>query len=282
MRILLLLILLAWAGSLFLGSQSPVPSVPLPAPSHASGVSANWSGYVANAAHSYTQVGGSWVVPKPAAQDAALAGDATWAGIGGLATRDLIQAGTQATIEDGTTKYVAWYEMLPEGQHIIPLSIRPGDQISVSLAETLPNSWNLSFTDQTTGRHYATNLFYQSSRSSAEWIEEAPAMQVSDSLSLVPLDNFGTIHFSGGYAVADGARQSIAQAAGKSVTMIDGSFAALASPGALSADGASFAVARTDTPTTLAQSSLDDSRAYRREDEWGGGRRRVVVYVIGQ
>ena len=53
--------------------------------------------------------------------------DATWVGIGGVTSNDLIQAGTQAIIQKGQTSYEAWYELLPGYQTIIPLTINAGD-----------------------------------------------------------------------------------------------------------------------------------------------------------
>src|SRR4051812_44346743 len=65
--------------------------------------SLNWSGYVAGGSD-YTAISGSWVVPQ--VSGGTLSADATWVGIGGTASRNLIQAGTQAIVDyDGTVVY---------------------------------------------------------------------------------------------------------------------------------------------------------------------------------
>ena len=129
--------------------------------SNSSSVSANWSGYVADTAQSYTSVGGTWAVPAPmGAENTALATDATWVGIGGVKSHDLIQAGTQALIQDGQVSYSAWYETLPNTQRIVPLAIHGGDSVSVSLQETAPNLWHLSIINNTTGDSYVKDITY--------------------------------------------------------------------------------------------------------------------------
>ena len=49
---------------------------------------------------------GSWTVPNvtPSNSDAA---DATWVGIGGVSTSDLIQAGTDVNVQSGQVIYTA-------------------------------------------------------------------------------------------------------------------------------------------------------------------------------
>src|SRR4029077_16244236 len=82
----------------------------------------------------YTSVSGTWVIAKP---DANVAGiDATWVGLGGANTTDLIQAGTEETANgDGTVSYDAWTETLPQSTRTITLPVSGGDTISVSITE---------------------------------------------------------------------------------------------------------------------------------------------------
>ncbi|HEY6019963.1 MAG TPA: G1 family glutamic endopeptidase [Candidatus Paceibacterota bacterium] len=81
------------------------------------GASYNWSGYVADQGD-YSAVSATWVVPQaqyPTGSTADIAADATWVGVGGVDSRDLIQAGTQALVDSsGATQYQAWYELLPD------------------------------------------------------------------------------------------------------------------------------------------------------------------------
>lgn len=203
--------------------------------------SSNWSGYSATTG-SFTAVGGSWSVPQATgASAAALSADATWVGIGGVSGKDLIQAGTQNIVQNGTTTYEAWYELLPASPVQVPLAVHPGDAVTVSIAQQTDGQWQISFNDATTGQSYQTSVTYASSLSSAEWIEEMP----SDQRGPVPLDNFGSVSFSGGFAVQNGARVSISGSGAASVTMTMTGGQVLAAPSALGADGASFTVTRT-------------------------------------
>jgi hypothetical protein len=207
--------------------------------------SRNWSGYVATGGTSYTSVSGTWVVPSP---DAKVAGiDATWVGIGGANTTDLIQAGTEATVNaDGTVTYDAWTETLPQATRSISLGVSAGDTVSVTITEQSTGLWLIDMKNVTTGKTYTTTIRYNTSKSSAEWIQEAPSI----GRSIAPLDNFGSVKFTAGSVVVDGKKQTIGGAGAKAVTMADGANVPLAIPSAIGADGQSFAVNRTSNPGT--------------------------------
>src|SRR5207247_8806730 len=113
-------------------------------------------------------------------------------------------------------RYYAWIEMLPDYSKPIALSVHPGDSVSVSIAQQEPGSWLISFNNNTTGGTYNRTVQYQSSLSSAEWIEEAPS---SGRGSVLPLDNFGSVTFSNASATKDGHTRNLAQAGGKPVPM---------------------------------------------------------------
>jgi hypothetical protein len=218
----------------------------------------NWSGYQATGG-TFTSVSGTWTIPAVASANSTEA-DATWVGIGGVTSHDLIQAGTQAVINgSGAPAYQAWYEMLPQATTQVPLTVSPGDSMSISLAQTseasdgsgstpaMPAEWLVSIRDNTTGQSYQNSFAYNSSLSSAEWIEEMP----SDGQSFVPLDNFGSISFTGGTTTENGATQTMAGANAQEITMVNRAGQALASPSTLGADGESFAVTRSSaSPTT--------------------------------
>ena len=82
-----------------------------------------------------------------------------------------------------------------------------------------------------------------------DWVEEAPS---SGRGGVLPLDNFGTIQFSAGSAVKDGQPVTIAGAGARAITMIGSNDQALAVPSALSEDGTSFSIARTDAQANVA------------------------------
>jgi hypothetical protein len=209
--------------------------------------SRNWSGYVASG-DGYSAVSGTWSVPDPSLGGAAGVG-ATWVGIGGVQSRDLIQAGTQdVSSGTGRSQFQAWIEMLPQASHQVPLAVRPGDSVTVSIAEQSPGSgtWTVSFQNNTSGQTYQTNVRYASSQSSAEWIEEAPAA----GNGIVPLENFGTVEFGGATATANGQQIDLAQASPQPVSMLNGNGQALAVPSGIGSDGASFSVTRTSASAT--------------------------------
>ncbi len=215
-----------------------------------SNTSLNWSGYVATQG-TFTSVSGTWNVPSVTATTNNTA-DATWVGIGGVSTHDLIQAGTQAlTDQGGTVTYEAWYETLPQDMQSVPLPIHAGDSIGVSISQAAPLTssptvWQISFIDHTTGGTYTTNVSYNSSFSSAEWVEEMPTANIG----FIPLDNFGAISFTDGSAVVDGASATIAGANAQPISMITQAGETLATPSALGSDGASFTITRTNAVST--------------------------------
>jgi hypothetical protein len=168
--------------------------------------------------------------------------DATWVGIGGVSSNDLIQAGTETIPSSAGARYLAWYELLPGNSQTVPLAVSPGDSVSVSITRKSGDAWLISFANNTTGHTYQTEAAYDSSLSSAEWIEEIP---VANDVPL-SLDNFGSIDFSGGFAIKDGNAVTIAGSGAAPLTMESAAGAAEASPSALGADGSSFSVARTD------------------------------------
>lgn len=228
------------------GSASAVPAPPA-APISRSDTSNNWSGYAATGG-TFTAVSGTWTAPQVTA-DAGGAGDASWVGIGGADTRDLIQAGTEATVlGPGQVRYSAWIETLPQASQTVPLVVNPGDTVSVSITQQEGDNWLITLDNQTTGGHYQTTVRYASSRSSAEWIEEAP----SGGRRTLPLDNFGTVQFRDGSAVENGQRVTIAQAGARPITMIDRGGQPIASASALAGDGAGFSVSRVASAAPVA------------------------------
>jgi len=207
--------------------------------------SQNWAGYAATEG-GYTGVCATWNVP-----DIGLASpagiDAAWVGIGGVRSHDLIQAGTERTVLDnGSTKQEAWVELLPRPSETVPLAVTPGDTIRVSIDQQGPETWLVAFADITSGQVYQVTKRYASSLSSAEWVEEAPS---GGRRRTLPLDNFGTVRFSQVSVIHDTQVVTIAQSGAHAITMITPGGAALAVPSQIGADGQSFSVTRTKTPS---------------------------------
>src|SRR5579859_422155 len=209
-------------------------------------MSRNWAGYAATGG-SYTAVSGTWTVPEFSASSPTGL-DATWVGIGGIGSRDLIQAGTQQqTSGAGHTQYSAWIETLPQPSRTVPLVIHAGDSISVSLSEQSRGNWLVSLTNNSTGQTYQDTVRYSSSNSSADWIEEAPSAGRG---GVLPLDDFGTITITGASAVKNGQNISLAASGARAIQLDSATHQRLASTSAVVADGSSFSVSRTSTPDT--------------------------------
>ena len=229
---------------------NPAPQpLPFPGIPDNANTSHNWSGYAATGG-TYTGVSGTWTVPAFNGTDTTFGIDATWVGIGGVRSRDLIQAGTQQTVSgNGSTQYEAWVELLPRASRPVPLRVHAGDSVTINISEQSPDQWLIDFTNNTTGQTYQQTEQYQSTHSSAEWVEEAPS---GGRGGLLPLSNFGSVDFTAGSAVKDGNTVSIGGANARAITMIGGDNQALAVPSPLGADGSSFSVARTDNPANTA------------------------------
>ncbi|HEV8535454.1 MAG TPA: G1 family glutamic endopeptidase [Candidatus Limnocylindria bacterium] len=221
------------------------PSVAQPGtPATTTSSSSNWSGYVASGGV-FTSVTGTWTVPT--VSGSSTGADATWVGIGGLTTRDLIQAGTQAMVDGGgTVEYSAWIEMLPASSRTVPLSVTAGDSVTVTITEQSTGDWLIAMKNNSTGRTYNVTVQYSSSNSSAEWVQEAPSI----GRGLVALDQFGTLQFTGGSAVRDGKTMTLAALGARAITMINAQGQAIAQPSTIASDGSSFTVTRTDAPST--------------------------------
>ncbi len=179
--------------------------------------SQNWSGYVvkSSAGKSFSSVSGSWVQPSVSSNS----GDgyaAFWVGLGGASgqSQALEQVGTAAQTVNGQTSYYAWYELVPSSQVTLNLTIHPGDDMYGHVAVSGSNV-TITLSDQTTGQSVTRTLQMSNpDTSSAEWIAEAPAAQLSDgSMQILPLADFGSVTFSQASATAGGQSGSISDPA---------------------------------------------------------------------
>ena len=125
----------------------------------------------------------------------------------------------------------------------MPLDVSAGDTITVAITQQSSGVWLIVIRDSANEQSWQNTISYKSSRSSAEWIEEAPA---EDQHTIVPLDRFGAITFTAGSTVENGQTCTVAQAGGQPITMANSLGQALAQPSALGADSASFTVTRTN------------------------------------
>ena len=134
--------------------------------------SLNWAGYADLPRLPVTGVASDFTVPAAQAIPPGFA--ASWSGIGGYDTGDLIQAGTTSdTFGIVAPQYYAWYELLPGSErplagcwHESSCTVRPGDQIYVNIHEVGSDLWSVWVDD---AHHWSwhSNVRYNSSRSSA-------------------------------------------------------------------------------------------------------------------
>ncbi len=247
---LLSLFLNLGAASTALFKQQPAPVTPVAVSTSAAtpsphDTSVNWSGYEISGG-TFTGVSGTWIVP--ASSDTNFGASATWVGIGGISSHDLIQAGTQVTTDrSGGSYYESFFETLPDPSQPLPVTISPGDLVTVSINQTSNNQWHLTFKNNTNGQSAQMDQTYNSSLSSAEWIQEAPS---GARHGVWPLNNFGKVSFSNASAVKNGQVENLVQAHAQPITMADFSGQPLAITSGIGSDGASFNVFRTANPST--------------------------------
>lgn len=186
---------------------TPPPGISIPTPEKAYG-STNWSGYVVDASN-FTSISGSWTIPATSGQTGVDALDASWIGIGGFHDSSLVQAGTMNIVtSSGEKASAAFYEILPAPAVIIPnMPISEGHSISTNVKEVSANNWRISITNNTTGQNFTITIPYQSSHSVAAWIQEVPSKVDG---TLYPIDNFGTVTFTGASAILNGAPINLA------------------------------------------------------------------------
>jgi|SRR5579872_5752278 len=203
--------------------------------------SLNWAGYVSNKGN-FNSITGTWIIPKISASGRNYKMDAAWVGIGGVNSSDLIQAGTEAVSGvPGKVGYLAWYELLPDFAQPVSLAVQAGDSVTVSINRISGLQWQVILKNNTSGSQYSKNLSYNSSLSSAEWIEEMP----SDSQSqLIPLDNFKMVRFSSGFVRSGRTTLSIAKSGALPVTLESSKGKILAVPSVLQDNGSAFEVKR--------------------------------------
>jgi hypothetical protein len=206
-----------------------------------------WSGYAFQAPSETTvnSVQGTWTVPAVNGSLTPNADASFWVGIDGFGSDTVEQIGTYSYSNDGVPGYAAWYEMYPNGSTTIPMTILPGDTISASV-EYLASSglYQMSINDLSHTNDSYTNDFSpvsgsSPSRSSAEWIAEAPTDN-----GVLPLPEFGVVNFSGASAsLSNGVTGPISTFPYDSISMSATSSGLGAVPSPLRSSGSSFSVA---------------------------------------
>jgi hypothetical protein len=253
--------------------------------------SKNWGGYAAETNFSspqsgtVTSVSGSWIVPAvtPSANSslAPLSDCAVWVGIDGLDNSTVEQVGTESYIYNGVITYDAWYQMYPDSS-LITFTVSPGDSITANVTFGLPhhlNQFQLSLTDNTSGRYFTVYEPSTALRTSAEWIVEAPT--ASDGIA--PLPTFGSVSFTNAQATIGSTTGAIDDPSWQveQITMSNPAWDDTMNPSDLSDSGSgdsatsSFTVFQTPEPASLSLLILGGMFLLRRKASrpWAVGRR---------
>jgi hypothetical protein len=206
----------------YMSSHRPVlrsPALPLAANEGTTlAGSYNWSGFadVEAASTRVSSVSSQWVFPYVQCPGGNYRYEdvitAQWIGIDGWTNGTVEQLGSATQCFEGVTYNYVWYEMYPNGTveegtaACINNNVdcpQPGDQISAWVTATPAGKYKLSLTDST---HPQESFSVTAScapstclDSSAEWIVERPAYELSFGSQIVPLgDFFQTGFFNGG------------------------------------------------------------------------------------
>lgn len=187
-----------------------LPRTHLPRPLHAVATPAhgisqldsrNWSGYADQACGTCKLRYVETRFSLPSVNCAGVAGTdvaSFWAGLDGLSSGTVEQAGVDAFCTGTTPSYVAWYEMYPDPPVVLSLPVTAGDAIDTNVYYN-GSGYQLTLNDITAavGATVLASCPAGSicANSSAEVIAEAPFD--SGAQAFVPLADFGRSFFTG-------------------------------------------------------------------------------------
>ena len=170
-------------------------------------ISPNWSGYVLNGGP-FTSIQGQWHVPNVQSPNGA---SATWVGIDGssITNLTLIQSGTSQNLNGGFLgigegpSFSAWWEIIPAFPNTISLPVQANDEMrafisALSGSAAVPGSpgqWVIDLVDVTQNWDFPIVETYSGELSSAEWIEEDPALCGPFGCAFEPLTDYGSVTF---------------------------------------------------------------------------------------
>jgi hypothetical protein len=214
--------------------------------------STNWAGYAVRHAKPFTRVTGRWVQPAALCTTSDPTFSAFWLGLGGFedGAYAVEQTGTLANCRGGIPYYRAWYELYPKAPVYLTMAVKPGDMLSATVS-VAGKTVVVRLKNVTTGKLFTKKLsMSRADLGSAEWVAEAPTgCDYLGNCSTLPLTNFGTVSFSHGSATVKGHKGRISDPTWTATTIeLHGDLAtpseagANAIPGALGADGGSFAI----------------------------------------
>jgi hypothetical protein len=214
--------------------------------------SSNWFGYNQGTLEQgnklFNSIAGAWTVPTATQHTSGQAEySSDWIGIGGgcidagctATDSTLIQTGTEQDVAaGGGASYSVWWEVIPgPSLTITSMSVHPGDRMSASIAEVVPNSnvWTITIKDVTNGQSYTTMVPYSSTHATAEWIEETPLI-IGTNAGFAALPNLTSPGFD--LATTNGAPANLK--ASEQMNLINSSGTVIGAPSAPDPDADGF------------------------------------------
>lgn len=215
--------------------------------------SSNWAGYAVTHRKPFASVTGKWVQPAATCSDLSPTYSAFWVGLGGFSASSFAveQTGTLANCSSGTPYYTAWYELYPKPPVMLKIAVRPGDTLSATVSVN-KQTVVIRLKNVTRGKLFTRKLrMKRPDLGSAEWVTEAPSgCDYLGNCTTLPLTNFGTVAFSHASATIKRHKGRISDPTWSATTIElhaddpthPSEAGANAIPGAIGADGGSFAV----------------------------------------
>jgi hypothetical protein len=228
----------------------------------ATAYSSNWSGYAllngagGYGAGSFYYVMGDFTVPRVTQAVGACTGNwdygATWVGIDGYGSGDVLQAGVDMDAYCGGagvfSDYGAWYEWYPAGEaEIGGIAVSPGDDVFVEIWNTNPVQGGVYMVDYNANQAVTLGFGpppgYGLIGNSAEWIVEAPGLVGGGGTTLANYSQeFLANAFAGNFVsqiYQPGAPAGLAEVP---IVMLDGAGAAISAASLLGTNAMQFNV----------------------------------------
>jgi hypothetical protein len=199
----------------------------------ANATSTNWSGSVVFAAPGdrFRWIEGEWTVPDPSDPHGGRSSyySSAWIGIDGWGSPDVLQAGTESSLVNGSKRVYAWWEWYPDFEIAITnFPVSAGDTIYCLICANSTTTASIYLTNDSTDQRVSFNITAPGTTTlqgnCAEWIVETP--NVGGSPTVLP--DYGVVYFDLGIASQ---QAGLAYAdTGTPVTLVNAANTALSTP----------------------------------------------------
>ena len=199
----------------------------------ADATSTNWSGSVvfASSGDSIGWVEGEWTVPDPDDPHGGQSSyySSAWVGIDGWGSGDVLQAGTESSLVNGSKQVYAWWEWFPDFEvKISNFPVNAGDTMYCLICATSTTAATIYLTNDSTDQHTSFQITAPSGTTlvgnCAEWIVETPSVGGKPTT----LPDYGVVYFDDGFAHQSAGLLDAFN--GTPVTLVDAANKALSTP----------------------------------------------------